>query len=620
MGFISPLAFIFGFSIILSRVFKRKFEEVLPLSLITPTLIVYVYGLFDNFSVIIEFIYYICLIAIVLELFISIKNREVNTQLFTPILFLFIFMYSFIYILNLNRMFSSWDEFSHWGPMVKEMLRLDTFYAVPQSTLFLHKNYPPIVSLFETIWSFIIGGYKEGYLYRSLQILSFSFFFPGFKSLRLKWNLRSFLKGLIVTLIILMINIVIPLEDAHFYRNIYIDSLLAVSFAYGLYLVYEFEWTLFDWIQITLVLGFIFLVKQMGIVFVLIIMGNLFLKILFYKNKNYKHFILFGFVVIGSLLFQFSWSQYISPLNINSQFSISNIDLGTLLGVARGESGELFQIATFWNFVNALNEKTLLSIGLNFNFYGMFALFTGLFSVLVLISEDNRRNIGIIGALFIFGSFAYAFILLLLYIYNFGYYEGPILASFVRYVNTYWYAGLILWWFIFLLIVSKKSQKCTTWGLSIVLVILVTNLTVQGKWGELKPVLVAESSVQKYYDDIDIIKSNTDGKSSVFIVAQRSTGFVTNVVRYYTMPQWINTWYYSLGEPYYEGDVWTSNLSIQEWSSLLEGYKFVYLYEVDQKFRNSFYPLFEPESYPDNKQLFEVIYQETGLVYLNRIY
>ena len=185
MGFIIPLIYILGNVILVKRFFIKSFELILPLSLVLSTLLVYMIGLLTNISIGINFILIMGVGAIGLELYDSIRSKSINMAFFSPSFVVFVFLYTIVYFMNLNRLFSAWDEFSHWGPMVKEMLRLDTYYTVPESTLFLHKNYPPIISLFETIWCYILGGYREGYLYRSLQLLSFSFFFPFLKFLEL---------------------------------------------------------------------------------------------------------------------------------------------------------------------------------------------------------------------------------------------------------------------------------------------------------------------------------------------------------------------------------------------------------------------------------------------------
>lgn len=622
MGFALPLIYIIGNSILFSRLFNKDFASVLPFSLIASTLFVYLVGLTFRLSIGVIFIFVISCVAIVYEIILSVRKKKVNRRIFSPELAVFIFAYVFLYFINLNRLFSAWDEFSHWGPMVKEMLRLDTFYTVPESTLFIHKNYPPIISLFESIWNIIIGEYREGYLYRSLQVLSFSFFLPTLSNFKLRWNLNSFLKSSLFIISFFLLVIIVPLEDAHFYTNIYIDAVLAITFAYGLYLVFVFDESLFEWVQLSAVLSFILLIKQIGLVFSLIIMLFFLLRLIFDRKKTLNRTLLyFSLTILIAILMKYSWDLYISQFFITVQFSTSDINLSTFFGIMRGISGEVYQIEAYYNFINALSDTELLNIGLKLNFWMMFSLITFLYSCLVFISRSKWKKIFVTSSIYLLGSLGYAFVLLLLYVFNFGPYEGPRLASFVRYINTYWYSGLMLWFMMFIWIIADSKRDKTQVTIQfLVVLILVTHLTVQRKWLEISPALQANSSVQRYYDDIEIIRKYSDNVGSVFVVAQKSTGHVTNAIRYYIMPQWVNAWYYSLGKPYSDGDVWTAEVDIQTLSDLLLEYRYVYLYEVDRNFRNYYYGLFEDGSYPDNMQLFEVVPQENGLVFLKRIY
>ena len=71
-------------------------------------------------------------------------------------------------------MFSNWDEFSHWGKMVKEMFRLDSFYSTKLSNLMVHKDYPPIIQIYELLWVKLSNSYSETILIKSIHFLELS--------------------------------------------------------------------------------------------------------------------------------------------------------------------------------------------------------------------------------------------------------------------------------------------------------------------------------------------------------------------------------------------------------------------------------------------------------------
>ncbi len=623
MGLVLPLLYILGFSSLIVFISKKRFEDVLAMSIMISTLLVYGIGLFSQISYGVIVVVLLSCLGILIYLYkVSIKDFYSYRKISIGIV-LFVIMYLLIYIMNLNRLFGTWDDFSHWGPMVKEMFRLNQFYTVESSKLFLHKDYPPVISLFETIWVFIIGEYKEGYLFRSIQILSLSMLFNGLKHLDLEWNIKGLVKGFSFISVILLIVNVFPLGDAHFYRNIYIDATLGILLAYGFYCAFTYELKWFDTIRLASVLSFMILSKQMGLVYVLIIFGYLvFAQLIQKKRLDIKFSGHFSIIAVSTFLMKFSWDQYIKQFPLSIQFELSDIKLSSLFGIINGQTGETYQIEAAKNYIAALGQIPLINFLLDFNYWTLFLVFAALFFFLFQVTKDKqiRLSVATLSIVYLLGAVAYAFVMLLLYVYSFGFYEGPRLASFVRYMNTYWLAGICLWFLVFVFVQQSEQPKKQSIGLLIVLTSLLLVFTLQDRWIEFKPALLPASGLDEYYDDIEIIQEYTDKIGSVFVVAQKSSGYTTNIIRYHIMPQWVNTSYYSLGDRYHEGDVWTKNIDIISLSKILESYKYVYLYDVDKQFRNLYYDLFENGSHPDNMQLFEIVPNENGLVHLERIY
>ena len=92
----------------------------------------------------------------------------------------FAIFYVLCFILNANKSFIHWDEFSHWGPFLKESLRLDQLYCMSPMD-FAHKDYVPAVTIFEAIWCRLGFRYTEPDAYRAIQVLMFSMFMPVFE-------------------------------------------------------------------------------------------------------------------------------------------------------------------------------------------------------------------------------------------------------------------------------------------------------------------------------------------------------------------------------------------------------------------------------------------------------
>lgn len=183
MSFILPLIFCISITGTFAIILNKKFEEVLPLALMSAALLLFISGFWDlRIGYVVVFV--IAAFFPIIVFIRKIKGIDFKIfwdQIFTPSFVIFILLYSFVFLLNLNRGFHTWDEVSHWGPMVKETLRLNRFYCVDESVLLVHKDYPPIVTLFEALWCKLCGGYEESYLYKALQTLSFSLLMPFFR-------------------------------------------------------------------------------------------------------------------------------------------------------------------------------------------------------------------------------------------------------------------------------------------------------------------------------------------------------------------------------------------------------------------------------------------------------
>ena len=129
MDFILPLIFLIFSSSGYSILFKKHISETIPFTIIISSLTLYIFGILN----ILQIGFYILSIScLIFPTYLIIKHKEIKN--IKPLLlnngfYIFIILYMLIYILNLNRGFSSYDEISHWGPMVKEILRTGKLYS-----------------------------------------------------------------------------------------------------------------------------------------------------------------------------------------------------------------------------------------------------------------------------------------------------------------------------------------------------------------------------------------------------------------------------------------------------------------------------------------------------------
>ena len=84
--------------------------------------------------------------------------------LYTSLSFLAYFIFK-----DMNLFF--WDEYSHWGPFIKNMYHTNRFQI--SSDHWAHLNYPPGAAVWN-YFTMLFSSYKDGYLYFSYFLLLFS--------------------------------------------------------------------------------------------------------------------------------------------------------------------------------------------------------------------------------------------------------------------------------------------------------------------------------------------------------------------------------------------------------------------------------------------------------------
>lgn len=627
MSFVIPFVYLFFMSGNLTLLLKKRFEEVLPSAIMLSGLILYLASFLGKLSI---GFYLLVFVSLGFPIFLLIKkNKEKELILYldkilTPGLLIFFVVYLEIYILNLNRGFTEWDEFSHWGPMVKETLRLDTFYSDPLSKSLTHKDYPPAIVLIEVLWcklNNIIGsGYREDILYKALQTFILSMYMPAFNKLEWKNVTRGKMAAYAVlsSLILLSLQLIMPLGEAKIFATIYTDGAMAVVFAYCLFTIiansqnYDYGY----YFQISISLTFLLLIKQMGIALYLLALGIYLLNIMFINSKtkiivDFKElvYIIGGFVGFPQF-FSILWSLYIKKLGIKGQFSISSIKLKSLFDIVQGCGGEEWQHTVYINFIDKFCTKKLKSSPLPLSYWQL-VLILGLMLYLVgKINKDLliRKQIYLLDICIVLGSVAYAVAMMLLYMYSFGEYEGTRIVCYERYMGTYIFA-------FFSLIIMMSINKIWIKGdsviplkhLMIVLGIIWISLMLTKHLKILMPVLKNNSAAQDLKEDENIIKSYTEEDAKIYLISQWNNGYDMFRLSYLTLPRTYNKSGYSLGYKYYDDDIWTKDIAPAVWYEMLKDYDYLYLKHIDEQFINKYGFAVTNSSILQDRQVYEII-------------
>lgn len=597
MSIFPPILYYLSISFSLTYWFKKDLGKVIPLAFFIGTIGLYGFGILDQLKL---GLYVLGSINIGSLVWTLIHSKGKNPYFFNTTLVLFFLLVGVVVYMNPQRYFYQWDEFSHWGLMVKELFRLDQLYSVNASHLVVHKDYPPMIPLFEYAWLKLSGIYSEPSIYKALQLLGLSLFLPAVSSSR-KQSKSLIGLGLMLVLWVVYQG-VFDLEDAKFFMTIYLDPILGLLFAYQLYLAWSYKPSSFNDLNWMVSGAFLLLTKEMGFVFYGI--ASVLLLVKQWKQMNTKASILRGCFIVGiPLVFLGSWSYYFSQFDYVGQFNVSSISLTQLVSIVFKQGGEVWQQQALHNFIQAFITMPILTRPLTLTYSGMSVLFLVLALLISFrIPKEKRSYSRWVLILSILASYGYALVLLVLYLFSFGPYEGPRLASLLRYASTYWYALGALFMLVWLSHESKLIR-----GLSLVLILVVSLFYTEASYNRIQADTTYDDFETYFTQDTQILRTQTSINDSVYLIAQDQSANIVNIFRYLVNDRVFNTSGFDIGVKENEDDVWTEDLSPSEFIKRVSTYDYIYIYSINDEFYERFYPLFPINFYVRSHQLLKII-------------
>ncbi len=480
---LAVLPLILGITFIIVLLGKEKFGCSVPVSIILSSLLLYFSQiLFETFSVgLIAFVLtglIGCLLAIVSFLRVKSSSRLKETIMlyFSPGFYAFLVVFFFALIAYSGRHFSAWDELSHWGPMVKEMLRLDKFYIVPEARQMAHKDYAPIIQLFEYLMCWFSGGYSEGKASIGIQILMLSFVAPVFMEKVGKDIYESTRRKLGVNLILGLLTLILTVllflwfDGSDIYRTIMTDCAVCAVGVYTLILSLDEDIIVNKTKKIFLIITLFYLplCKQIALAFVLLAYFALILTAIqgktYISEKKRTSLVFFVLTVFVTPLLSLKlWSCIIKPYDFSVQFDLGRISMTEVIMILVGK-GNWTQTTTYIKYVTALIYEPITNgpIALSYVTLCVLALFllsAFYFSKRTLLERISINEYIKYLLVFVSGIIGYAFTMFVMYMYGFSEGEMLGLASFSRYMSTYVSLMYFLLMYLFLSKLDLKSYK-----------------------------------------------------------------------------------------------------------------------------------------------------------------
>jgi hypothetical protein len=578
---------------------KKKIDNMFIVSILSITVLLYLFGLFKGLKIGVYAVYTVSIYAFFMNLFWIFKKKRFKKELvLTNGLFAFIFVFAFLVFIHRGRMLSNWDEFSHWGYVVKAIFNINDFQTNPLS-LCMFKSYPPTMSLFQYFFM-NVGGYSESYLYIAYNLFGFCCFLPFLQKIKKRSNYILCLVAFLLLPLIFYDN---------YYYAIYIDAMVGIVFAYSVYLV-DHPDDKYDLLFLFLAVFSLTLLKDVGLFFSIIIAILLAIKMLIDIIKNKKKFKRYNLislvvVIIAILISKVSWNIMININDVVPMFGqkISLKDIYNLIT----HSFTDYRANVIGNYHKALYSKNIINTFINLDFIRISIIYVIAFVYLYKkkLVEKNKAIV------LISGLFIYCFGLLVLYCFRFSEYEALLLSGYERYLSI-----ALLGLLIIIFVYYMKQEK------NIIVIFFITLLFVPYsslfniRWYANDSALLREP----YNIAGDYIKSKTDEDEKIYLISQNTNGFDYFILKYTIWPNETNanfTW--SIGQKYNDGDVWTEYFDSSSWMEYLinEKFDYVYIYKSDDQFINQFKNLFEDTSQIESGKLYKLDVDKKLLTVVN---
>lgn len=419
MQFLKIIFFIIssmGFYLRVSRrtKLKKEFIPILIISIIT--VIVFIAGIL-NFMKITTILIGTTGFILAINEFINIIKNKTKIKLNFSLLIFFILLCLMVYLLNGIKL-TNYDDFSHWGLIVKDILQND---RLPNSTskTIMFISYPPSTACFIYYVCSYLGA-SEALMLFAQSIIILSSIYTIFAMCK-KENKISWIIAILLSVYLLLGNI--------FINMLLVDCVLAVMGIASLLIIKYYKddskYALFNVIPI---LSALILVKNSGIFFVIV---NLIIWLIYYiKNHVIKEifktkYILWIFV---PFLLLFIWNAHTDLVFSTADTAKHSMSITNYKDVFEektlGDIKEIFKLFVKENM--SISKENILII----------ALLAGFIVMLIIANKELRKGILAGFVTFVITYAIYQISLFAMYIFSMPLVEAKVLASYTRYHQT----------------------------------------------------------------------------------------------------------------------------------------------------------------------------------------
>ncbi len=586
MEFIKLFLIIILISLSFRTFLKRRIEEVIPFTSLFMIIIIFICGLFNNLSLGVNIIKIITFIAMIFNLFHLkkvIKNKNIKEELkliLTPGFFIYTILFIFFCYLNRNFILEDYDEFNHWGLIIKNMFYYNGYGTVSNSRVTFNE-YPPLTANFSYILLKLNNVFLEDRTLIGQNILYLSLIIPITSKINYKKSLKKLILSLVIILFVPMI-----FYKAFFY-NLLVDGLMGILFGIGLYIIYQNdEDKNYKIMSFVLIITSLVLIKNTGLFLAVLLIIYYLFDLLFInkeklRSKEIKKLLL---LLLIPLILIISWYIKIYLGKYTVEWKIDNINIEEKV-----EDKEKIKEDFFDAFITK-RQFTVKNISISFCIIFLIGYSLYIFE---LIKNDSKKKYL---SLIIFHSLVFLlFSLFLLWVYLnlFISVEARILSCYERYLSTLLISWLMLNSLILLQCEKLKFSSVYIFTMLCLLFLPVDSL--QERYFNKDEYIAKVFNEKSLYLTIGTHKNNISEKDRVLFISNLVNPFVVKMNRYE---------YFDINIVNTNGDV----RKREDFINLVTDNKcdFVYIFRVFKEVVDHYADLF-PDQTVDEDTLYKVV-------------
>lgn len=517
---------------------------------------------------------------------------------------LFVFMYGMIFLCNLGKGFSMWDEFSHWGWFVRESYRNDAFYCLSPKA-FVHRDYLPGVVLFETLWCRLSLKYSESNVLRGIQMLQAAMLMPVVcrVSTEVSGSLGKISRKIIALVINLFIVFGLPLFSEHpVYHTIYQDLILGVLVFYCIWITISEEFGGYSMFLLGLSMSSLILCKLTAVAFVPILF--LFYAIFhhIFAQKNVSRLKIWVGTILSTVISIIPWRLYnaylvrVGAADTEGQ-SYSSIGIDRILDVITHNGNISYQGEVEDAYIVALVKKGIIG-QLSYLWIVLGITFLLILFMLVVENREHRKKIGLTTLWIFLAGVYYAIVMYFMYMLMFGEYEATGLASYKRYMTTYLLTAFLVTAALFIQYGANRFRFVTY----LAAIMLAENIVVFCGANQLLPDIFPDH--EGYEGHVEFLNNSVPAGSKVLVIYSLADMGIVVRMSYYCED--ISIIGGTFGPKQYEDDAWSENLTVEQFVDRCAAYDYIYFYSYEDNFIGLYAEAFEDDNVIQIGKLYQV--------------